>query len=251
MNQIAKLLFFFGLLTGLTSCFKKEVFPDEPRIEFHSLNYIDTERVDSLILRFSFEDGGGNIGFFNQMVDVFPPYHIYSFIVDSRDTLVKISSKDLIPPYYRAPVVFGSDANGKTVPFYVSEVAVFSQDDLRPVYNCIFYEIIEGDTIFVARNEFYHNFHIDFLKKRNGKYSPIDFAGIFGNSDCNLRSFNGRIPFFDPDARKGTFTYSMLSQGFRLALQTDTVRLRFYVYDRLLNKSNVVESPDFLLNNLN
>lgn len=61
-------LYLFGLIVGLSSCFKNENFPDEPRI-------YDPDFVlypDSAQLVFHFEDGDGDIGLSDSELD--PPY---------------------------------------------------------------------------------------------------------------------------------------------------------------------------------
>ncbi|MEM7298939.1 MAG: hypothetical protein AAF391_11810, partial [Bacteroidota bacterium] len=108
----------------------------------------------------------------------------------------------------------------------------------------------DTDTIYVLRNEFHNNFHIEFQRKVGADFEEMDFNEIFNNPDCDLGDFDGRIPFYDPDGKSGTFQYAMISQAFRLAFQDDSVRLKFYVYDRRLNKSNEVTTPSFLLRDI-
>jgi len=64
------------LIAGLGSCKKIEKFPDVPRIEFMDFTKIynpDLEIYDRGVLRFSFEDGDGDIGL--NSGDTFPPYN--------------------------------------------------------------------------------------------------------------------------------------------------------------------------------
>lgn len=250
MKILAKLLFSFGLVLGLTSCFDTVEFPDSPQIEFESINYVDTDGVDSLILKFSFEDGDSNIGLSNNTEDLLFPYQIYDVVLDVDDDIVTISSDTVNFPIFTAPV-FISDFNGEILrQIDLSNRQLLSEDDIRPVYNCQDYEIVEGDTVYVVRNEFHHNFHIEFQQKVGDEYFAIDFREIFNSDDCTLGNFNGRIPLFDPNGKEGVITYSMLSQAFRLAFLDNTIRLKFYVIDRELNRSNEAFSSDFILSEL-
>ncbi|MEQ9405497.1 MAG: hypothetical protein RIM99_18045 [Cyclobacteriaceae bacterium] len=247
MKQVAKLLFSVIIVLTMSSCFDTVEFPATPEITFESLNYKDTEGVDSLILSFRFQDGDGNIGLNNDFADLFKPFQVYSVIIDDLDSLVTISGDGYTLPFYAAPVIVDPEIG---TPFFPSEKELFSETDMRPSYNCEDYEIFGVDTFYVARNEFHYNFHVEFQERRNGNYEKIDFRTIFNSDDCTLGNFNGRIPLFDPSGKEGVISYAMLSQAFRLAFQDDTIRMEFYIYDKSLNKSNVEVTPDFVLRDL-
>jgi len=250
MKRATKLLFSGLFLLFLTSCFESEVFPEAPFIELESLQYRDNDGLDSLILSFRFEDGTGDIGLTNGLNDLIYPYHLYSYVIDATDSTVTLNDPHVVLPLSTAPILVASDENGGLAPFLAGPIEPYSDVDNRPAYNCTDYEIVGSDTIFVVRNEFYHNFHIEFREKINGSYIPIDFAAIFGSDDCDIGNFNARIPYYDPDGKEGVLTYSMLSQVFRLSFLDDTIQMRFWIYDRGLNKSNVAETPDFVLRDL-
>ena len=229
MKCAAKLLFTVVIALLFVSCFEPEEFSNVPAIEFESLDFIDTEGIDSLILSFSFEDGGGDLGLNNAINDLVFPYHIYSWIIDANDSLVSISDPSIELPLYKIPILVEVGPNGQTTFFFDHSLReIFSETDNRPSYDCENYEFLGTDTIFVARNEFHNNFHVQFFEKFNGSYSEIDFGTIFGSDDCDLGNFNGRIPVFDPNGKEGVITYSMLSQLFRLSFQDDTIQLRFW-----------------------
>ena len=250
MKSSTKILLPILSVVILNSCFSTEEFPSIPRIEYQSIDYRDTDGIDSLVLSFRFEDGDGDIGLNNEFNDLVNPYHIYSLILDADDSIVTISQEVLAFPLYAAPVLI-EEQNGETQRvFFPAEKVVFSESDLRPAYNCQDYEIIDEDTFYVARNENHYNFHVDFLKKTRGEYEPIDFQTIFNSDDCTLGNFDGRIPLFDPNGNEGVITYAMLSQAFRLAFLDDTIKLRFYILDRNLNQSNIEETPDFVFDDL-
>ena len=232
------------LTLGLSACFDPPTFPEIPVIEFNSLEYIDNElTVDSLMLRFDFEDGDGDIGLNSE--DLLTPYHPFNIIVDSEDTIVTLNTESVVPPLYEV------DPRGTR--------RLFSETDNRPVFNCNDYQITtydffglggdDLDTFYISKNEFHNNMHIDFYKKQNGQYSLVNFSSQFNDAQCI--NWDGRIPVFDSEnlgkSINGTISYALISSGFPIVLRNDTFKLEFYIYDRQLNKSNVVETRDFTL----
>lgn len=236
----------------MSACFETEEFPNTPQISFQDVRFVDTDALDSLVLSFTFQDGDGDIGLTNSFDDLATPYQIFDIILDARDSVVSISEDDVTLPLFAAPVVIDNQAGQPVYLFFPSEKRLFSDSDNRPVYDCENYEIIDADTFFVARNEFHFNFHVEFLGKSQGQseFTLIDFREVFNSNDCTLGNFDGRIPLFDPDGREGVFTYAMLSQAFRLVFLDDSIKLRFYLYDRALNQSNIEESRAFTFNQL-
>lgn len=225
---------------GFSSCFNPPDFPDEPEIEFRSLEYIDyADDVDSMLLRFDFEDGDGDIGLSDDYFGY--PYHRFNVVVDSFDSLVSISDSNVVLPFYLID------------PYGIGEKTLFSETDNRPLYSsCDYYydPNVLDDTIFIQENEYNNNFYIDILKRKNGVYSKF----YFNNSTCDLVNFNSRIPIFDSEhdgkSLSGTITYYLSSIGWANVLTPDTFKIRFYIYDRALHKSNVVESPEYLFQDI-
>jgi hypothetical protein len=219
-------------------CFDPPDFSNVPEISFRSLRYIEYEDApDSMLLQFDFRDGNGDIGIDDDYFQY--PFHRFNLIIDSRDSLVTISDPDVVPPFY---VV---DPAGQR--------ELFSETDNRPPFNnCdyFFNADVIPDTLFIQENEFSNNFHIEFLERKNGQYSKV----FFSNSTCDVVDFDGRIPIFDSEhngqSLTGTITYRLYSQGFPIILTPDTFKIRFYLYDRELNPSNVVESPEFLFQDI-
>ena len=241
-----------AILIVVTSCFEKDVFPDTPRIEFEEIKFVDLDNAaDSLILTFSFEDGTGDIGLGNGP-DLLSPFQVYDLIIDDEDSTITINQapSTIQFPLHRAPVLI-DEQNGEIAYFFFPESKTFfSSEDNRPAYGCDFYEIIEEDTFYVARNEFHFNFHIEFQRKIGENYEPINFRETFNSTNCSLGNFNGRIPVFDPDGKSGTINYAMLSQAFRLAFIDDIIRAKFFIYDRAQNKSNEAFTSDFILSEI-
>ncbi|WP_147302813.1 hypothetical protein [Marinoscillum furvescens] len=222
----------------LSSCFEPPEFSEIPKIAFNSLRFIDyeTER-DSMVLSFDFEDGDGNIGLTEN--ELFFPFHPFDYVIDARDSLVTFSDPDVEPPLYLV--------SSRVDP----TKELLSETDNRPPYNCKDYQVSANDTLYIRKNPYHNNLHIDFLRKRSGEYEVIDFAETFGNTNCSEVDFNGRIPIFDVEnlgrSLSGTINYTMFSIGFPIVLRRDTFKVRFFIYDRALNVSNTVESPDLTL----
>ena len=236
------------LIILLVSCYREPEIPDEPYIEYRSLYYSEADNngdviegpqpVDSLTLKFYFEDGDGDIGFYPE--ETFFPYNPYFGVIDANDDSVTISS-DSEPPFYLV-------APGHTQKY------LYSEEDTRPPFNCQDYLIEGNDTLFILANEYHFNLHLFFYRKINGVYQEIDIAEEFGNS-CGL-NYNGRIPVFDSEYEEnknsitGTISYSIQSPGIKQLLKNDTFKIDFYIYDYALNQSNRVSTPDLRLLNL-
>lgn len=242
MKQHLAQISIISIILLVSACYSAPDYSDIPSISYKALVFHESETTgDSLILRFNVEDGDGNIGLDDD--ETYYPYEPYDEIIDSRDQLVYYGDDSAVPPFY---VV---DALGNTT--------LFSETDNRPTaYNCTNYYIVETgsdeyDTLYISQNEYHYNFHIEFLRKSKGVYDTINWADEFGNSDCDALNFNGRIPIFDEEdlgsSLTGVISYAMISSGFSPILNNDTFKLTFYIYDRALNKSNVVSTPDVTL----
>jgi len=223
----------------LPGCFEPPEFSDIPKIGFNNLTFVDSTSTgrDALVLEFDFEDGDGNIGLRPNDRDRSFPYNAFNVIVDSRDSLVTYSDDQVTPPFFAV-----DDAGG---------VTFFSETDNRPLFDCNQYVVTDVDTFFIQKNEFHNNIHIVFERKRNGEYTETSFESEFGSSSCDETDLDGRIIIFDESSLgqplTGTISYSMNSLGFPSLFRNDTIRISFYIYDRALNKSNTVFSPDFTL----
>ncbi|MBV6644384.1 MAG: hypothetical protein KI790_02985 [Cyclobacteriaceae bacterium] len=249
MKKIKNFIWVFPLLL-FGSCFDPPEFPDEPSISFKRIRFVPVDQAaDSLILSFEFEDGNGDIGL--RSSETLPPYHSFNVILDSRDSLIYVNadSADIVPPLLRYDIL-GNFINQ------------FSEDIYLPPYSCDEYFIFESqndsvpsdnaDTILIERNVFNKNIYIDFYRKVGGNYVNINDELSPGNL-CD-EAFDSRIPVFDEDnigrSLSGTISYSLLSQGFGTVFRNDTIQLRFFIYDRDLNKSNEAVTSDFVLANI-
>ena len=90
--------------------------------------------------------------------------------------------------------------------------------------------------------------------KKNGEYTELDFLELF-EPQCNGVAYNGRYPVLNPDRDRerpleGKLKYTMESPAWELFFRQDTLKLDIYIYDRALNKSNIISTPDFVLKNI-
>lgn len=236
-----KVLFLFSLaafLILMSGCFDPPEFSDVPEIKYKSIRFVEVEgALDTLKLSFEFQDGNGDIGL--DPADVLPPYHSLNEIRDSDDSLVFFGN----PQGVRPPLF-------EVNPFDRAERQLFSETFNPPPYNIRDWFIREafGDTVMVTENEFGKNIRIDLLRKVGGQYTLIN--------DEIFEDFDSRIPIFDREnliqqrALSGTINYAMQSQAFPIIFRNDTIKLRFFIYDRAQNKSNVEETPDFVLSDI-
>jgi len=97
-----------------------------------------------------------------------------------------------------------------------------------------------GDTFspYQRGGPYYYNFVIDYFEKQNGVFTKVDLA----------IPFSRRIPVLTPDdpgrAIKG-FIYDTI--GLYPPPLHDTIKFEVYIYDRALNKSNVITTPEIIL----
>ncbi len=208
----------------LSACQERPEFPVTPSISLNEYYFQEIKdlSLDSLIIKVKFEDGDGDLGLESFETD--PPYHLMDPVMNGDDTL----------------------RHG---------------DPGTPPYNCVDYEIIRketsvndtlvvtADTIYVVRNPDHFNFFLEFLVKKNGEFIPYNPAL---ERNC-APPYHGRYFVLNTarDIRPltGELQYSLLS-GFRLLFRNDTIKLRIQIQDRHLNKSNIIETDEFMINDI-
>ncbi|MFY0689444.1 MAG: hypothetical protein JXQ90_19900 [Cyclobacteriaceae bacterium] len=238
------------VLVFLIGCFEPPAFPLEPEISFNRMEFVDVEgAADSLVLTFDFQDGDGDIGLSSS--DYLPPFHSFDLVFDSNGEPVFYNDTAFTLPLYS---IYDSTQRELPVYEFSGELPEYSCRDYTSGYEYV----INGDTIFsrqdtllIDQNEFNKNIYLEFLRKRGADYVSIN--NEFSRGSCD-EFFNSRIPVFDEDnmgrAISGSISFAMLSQGFKATFRNDSIKVRFYIFDRGLNKSNVAESPDFVLRDI-
>ena len=85
---------------------------------------------------------------------------------------------------------------------------------------------------------YYYNYIIDYYEKQNGVFIKVALDP----------PYNARIPYLTPDdpnkAIKGIIVDTLLLNPMPVY---DTVKFKFFIYDRALNKSNVDSTPPIIL----
>jgi len=212
------LLFALGITAGCVS--PPDDFPSVPQITFNSVEYIETNSADSLMVAVDFRDAEGDLGLNPQEDD--PPFHPLEYQTDAEGNLITYGNR---PP----------------------DAPEFNNRDW--VINQLIDGTVVNDTIWVKVNPDQYNIFIKFFIKRGGNYTEYDFSGPPFYS-----TFNGRFPRILTEERdraiEGTIKYAMLSLGWNSVFRNDTLRIDVQVQDRNLNKSNVISSPDFTLSQI-
>lgn len=233
---------FICILLGASACYQAPEFPEEPEISFNDIKFYDTQNQDSLVLTINFQDGNGDLGLRGNEFD--QPYNPFFFVEDGQGGFLTISSNDTMPPYV-APY---SCVNYKLGRINGNNFVTY----LTSEYNSLF-QNQAPDTLYTRPNPFTDNFLVDFLVKREGTFVRFDWITA-PSSGCG-ESQNGRfMPLFDPEIPdkplSGTLTYSMENYGFVPYFRNDTLKLRIQIMDRSLNRSNVIETPEFTLDGI-
>ena len=247
MNK-QKVLFYTVLaasLTFLVGCFDPPEFSEVPEIKFKNIRFVEVENaLDTLMLSFEFQDGDGDLGLVPE-ID-FAPYQPFWQVEDNNGDFV----------------FFGEPADSVALPLFIVNPLNLSQrsfysDTYTPLpYNCKDWFIRAEpfqDTVLIVENEWNKNIRIDIFRKIGGEYIFINDQLSAG--DCT-EDFDARIPIFDlgnvieERPISGVINYALLSQAFIPVFRNDTMKFEFYIYDLALNRSNIAETPDFVLNNI-
>lgn len=168
-----------------------------------------------------------------------------------QDTLIEKQSSGFFPVTW--------DDNQAQPPFFLAKDTANQSnvynDGPKPPLSCenYFTDAISGKDFYVRRNETVFNLIIRYFKKINGVYQETNPANWndFVSYKCVEHA---KIPIIDPskmgEAFLGQFDYRYTQIGLKTILALDTFKVQMYVYDRSLNKSNVVESPDYVLSDI-
>lgn len=242
--KIVRYLLYILITLFFSSCSEDSNVSNIPAITFESLEFRKSNSgfdQDSLTLSINFIDGNGDLGLSNDENDY--PYHPYNAIIDQEFNWITIGSNNIEPPLY----VY--EPNGS---YYL-----FSNEDNRPNFNCENY-IIDTvnstnklDTFYIQKNENNKNIFIEFYKKDNNEFTIIDWKRIFDQEyGCGI-DFDSRFPPLNvansSQVLSGKLRYSMVSYGFEMILKNDIFKLKIHIKDRELNTSNIIETPEFTL----
>lgn len=152
-----------------------------------------------------------------------------------------LSNSDPRPPSYDCEFY-------EIVPRYDIETDSFTIPGEQGTFVNQSVEIVGRDTVLVERNPFFYNLYIDIEVKDGNAYVPIqEFFDVIEPCDP---IYTSRFPVFDRSdfgrPLDGSIEYEISSGQFLDGpILQETIRFRFYIYDRALNKSNEVLTQDF------
>jgi hypothetical protein len=239
MKNLLSLFTLMAFILLVTSaCYRPPEFPVEPSISFNDIKFYETTSVDSMVVTINFEDGDGNLGLRRTEID--RPYHPFEFVMHAGQPL-KISSNDTMPPFTRPYNCINYKAGKWDNNTFISHNST-RYNDLFPGQ--------APDTFYTEPNLFNNNFLVDFYVKRDNSFEKFDWITA-PNTGCG-ESVNGRfMPLFDAESANkplsGTLTYAIITNGFIPYFRNDTLKLSIRIIDRDLNISNVIETPEFTL----
>lgn len=262
MRMKLSYLWVISIFAMTTSCLESPEFPETPTIEFEDLTYVEVGgflESDSLILKFRFEDGDGDLGLRAQNAeDISAPYNEVSFFsynestrqvtefaldtllgseIDLVENIISFSDRRNIPDLDTLPdFVFPERCD------YYREEQIFLVGQDEPLVD---------DTLYIHKNPRYNNIYVSFLiETAPGSGNFEEFFWEYFQDECNI-NYDGRFPLINEVGRdkssEGILTYRMTSIGWRNVLQNNRFKLGVFIYDRAGHKSNYIETPPVTL----
>ena len=242
----------FISLIGLSSCFEEPELSDTPKISFNDVLFYDANATDSLVIVINFEDGDGDMGL--SPSQTFPPFHQYSFFTNENGLLITLNEKENISVLVnqQSTTLTTQELSNAINPSI--KINYGSQDP--PSYSIFDYvinprleDLTLQDTFFVEPNIYYNNFVVRYYtKNQSGEFVEFDWRQFSG------LTFNGRFPVINDDddekTLQGSIRYRMQSPGLYNLFFDDTLQLQVEIYDRSLNISNTMTTPEFTLDEI-
>ncbi|HET6243314.1 MAG: hypothetical protein H0V01_01990 [Bacteroidetes bacterium] len=97
------------------------------------------------------------------------------------------------------------------------------------------------DKPFHIEGEHYYNFYMDYYEKQNGEFVKITLA----------IPFSYRIPYITPEGKnkslQGEILVRIPFEYMDSSSPYDTIKYAAFIYDRTLNKSNTIETPEIVV----
>lgn len=290
MKTIKGLVTFVSITAVLGACFNPPEFSVVPSIRYESVVFKENpnpSEKDSLVVTINFQDGDGNLGLDPQQTD--EPYHSTSYYLANDGDTIPIgtfSPRTNLQEMLSIPLgvtgtlitkrfIDDNTAYQTMFPDYVcpfvnlryevDSVYVLEQDkeifdptkvrrrriipgtsDFPPVHVLL-------DTFAIRPNPYHYNIKVDFLIKEIDVNGQEKFVLFNWKNSCGFGSdFAARFPILsDNDSPlEGTLRYGMGTVGFHPLFDGKTLKLRIRIWDRSLNASNVVETPQFTLQDI-
>ena len=215
------------------SCERAPEFSDTPKIDFEKVVFGESAVQDSLRITISFEDGDGDLGISLEEASDYP-FHVQTYFLAD-------------PPYSPVYNITGISPD---------KLLQYGDLDTLPAYNCIDYvtlaQVVDNqtklDTVYVKPNPRNKNFVLKFFIKKGENFEEFDFL----KETCIPSS--GRFTRLNTSENdrplQGTLSYSFRARNMRQYFDGNVLKLQIYIVDRGEHKSNVVESPEFTLDDI-
>ncbi len=196
-----------------------------PAIEYNQVFFKKGELTDSLFINIDFKDGDGDLGLHPDF-DTGEPYNAIYYWRKEDGKLLTYADRNT-PEY-------------DTLPLYEFP------------YSCTTYSLEEADTFWIEQNPNHFNIFVDFYVKKNGEWNLYDW--ITANPPQCGESYNGRFPILNTSGQKrpleGSLKYAITGAGFEVIFKRDTLKLEISIQDRALQKSNFVQTQEFVLKDI-
>jgi len=156
--------------------------------------------------------------------------------------LCLINDESYLHEQQQADTIFVSGTDGHLIKDQTTIVDTLIRSDDPTQY---FLAVV--DYFYINENPYHYNFKVDFLIKNNdGSFTEFDFRKEF------CETYDGRFPTITDNERAldGVINYSMVSSGFETTFSIKTLKLAVTIYDKALNESNTIETPEFTLDEL-
>ncbi len=256
MRLIRNFIVILILLWITGGCLKQPESSIIPQIQLQGIDFKHEfpAAADTLIINLKFTDGDGDLG------------------INGDDTVINNGSTvyDINTPYYfvydeaKNTTWYYTHGNNVSLPkgyHYVNyasyrTIHTLPFDTLPGALTCKNWEYraTPADTLYIESNPYNNNMFVYlYTKNADGTYTYFDPTTYFAfGTQCTTNFFNGRFPVLSSDLGKkssleGTITYKIQSAALYLYLHGKTIKLKIYILDRAFNKSNVVESEDFVI----
>lgn len=207
-KQLFFSIIFISLGLLFNNCSKNPVYPDTPEIEFVKYEkFIDDDIVK---ITLSFKDGDGDLGLDQNIMNF--PYQLHNPIKNGSGNYILYGSDPTLPPYACKKYAIGD---------YVAPSGI--------------------DTVLADFNIYFNNYHLEIYEKQlDGSYVKFD-----DSDQCNLSRFPPLVPIQDKGPIEGMLSYDVFDLFGNF--YGKTLKLKIFIIDRALNKSNVIETPDILI----
>lgn len=156
--------------------------------------------------------------------------------------LCLINDESYLNEQQQADTIFVSGTDGHLIKDQSTIVDTLVRNDDQSQY---FFAVV--DYFYLMENPYHYNFKVDFLiKDSDGSFKEFDFRKEF------CETYDGRFPTITDNDRalEGIINYSMVSSGFEATFSIKTLKLVITIYDKALNESNTIETPEFTLGEL-